>query len=189
MPKLLASSPHLIFLDMHMPGMDEEAKICIRHLRMTPELKHVPLVALTTDKHYSKYQSDYQSVGVEFLIKPFGIGDIVRVIKKHQNDLLIDEAAALISEKISNSAKVLNSRSEQELVLNQIIIKELDELTRIPIFKGRTIINRLNKIKEEHVLSVPNFHVFIGNLKSAVFEGDRERFITIIKKAMKKNRR
>ncbi len=185
--KLVASKPHLMFLDMHMPGMDDKSKIFIRQLRTTQELKHVPLIALTTDKYHCKYQSDYRWVGVEFLVKPFGVGDIVRVVRKFQNTSgSFEQRSSELpnEEKAINSARVLNKRSEQENVLNQVIIKDLEELTRIPIYKGGTIINRLNMIKEKHRESTPDCPGLIGNLKSAVFEGDGERFVTIIKKAI-----
>lgn len=189
--ELVESDPHLMFIDMHMPGMDDKAKTFIRQLRTAKELRHIPLIALTTDKYHCKYQSDYRSIGVEFLVKPFGVGDIVKVVRRFQNELLNSDLPVSDSAsktRLINSAKVLNKRSEQERVLNQSILKELEELTRIPIYKGGTIINRLNKIKEEYRDLTPECPGLIGNLKSAVFEGDGERFVTIIKKAIENNR-
>jgi CheY-like chemotaxis protein len=187
LPKLAELNPHLMFIDMHMPGMDEKAKIFIRYLKTSKELKHVPVVAMTTDKYHSKYQADYQSAGIEFLIRPFRVGDIVQVIKKHQQDLLVfneKKSTKNGAKKAENLARILDSLPEPNNAMNMVIARELEELSSIPIYKGGTIINRLNRIKETHKLSEGGSPSLIGNLKSAVFEGDAERFATIIKKAL-----
>jgi signal transduction histidine kinase/CheY-like chemotaxis protein len=187
--RFIEIKPHLIFIDMHMPGMDEKAKIFVRYLKTTPELAEIPLVAITTDKFHRKYQLDYPAGTVEFLTKPFGIYKLIEVLKKHL--IISSETPDPVSlnqlpdrRETANYARVLESADEISARLSAALMKDLEELSSIPIFKGGTIINRLKQIGESHKISDHIYSTLMMRLKSAVYEGNAERFRIIIKRAM-----
>ncbi|WP_448526407.1 response regulator [Parathermosynechococcus lividus] len=82
-PRLIAEPPHLILLDINLPGVDGY-EIC-RQLRRSPSLEHVPIVMLTA-KDDPVHRIRARGVGaVDYITKPVTPQELVKRIQKLLN--------------------------------------------------------------------------------------------------------
>ncbi len=64
--------PHLVLLDLWMPGVDGHA--VLRAMRADPRLALIPVIVLTAS------DLDAERVGAPYLVKPFGVEDVLTLI-------------------------------------------------------------------------------------------------------------
>ena len=79
--RLNTQKPDLVLLDIIMPGMDGYETLSI--LKKSPELKHIPVIMLTSrDKLFDKIKGKMSSSD-EYLTKPFDPDDLVAKVSKY----------------------------------------------------------------------------------------------------------
>lgn len=79
--KIQTAMPDVILLDIKLPGMDG-FEIC-RRLRSRAKTKAVPIIMFSASIN-EKTLKQTQEIGANgFLLKPFNIGKLISVVKKH----------------------------------------------------------------------------------------------------------
>jgi CheY-like chemotaxis protein len=74
-----AHRPDLILLDLHLQDMDGEA--VLRALRLTPELRHTPVVVFTAEQ-YSRLPEHLRLAGAQaYVMKPIDIDQFFAVLE------------------------------------------------------------------------------------------------------------
>lgn len=71
--------PHLILLDFWMLGTDGW-DIC-RQLKRQEKTKHIPIIMMSADKDTKQIAHEAGADG--YLIKPFGMNDLLKKVKQH----------------------------------------------------------------------------------------------------------
>ena len=85
--------PHLIFMDRRMPVMD--GMEAIRRIRMLPEGRGTVIVAVSAHSFKEEQQEMLDAGCDDFLGKPFGLTDLLALLKKHLHlDLVYGDVAA-----------------------------------------------------------------------------------------------
>ncbi len=74
------SPPHLVILDVMMPGLDGFA--VAQQLKIIPALRSVPIIFLTAKSHPTDVVKGIQSGARHYLTKPFKIDDLLAKVKK-----------------------------------------------------------------------------------------------------------
>lgn len=74
------SLPDLIFLDINMPIMDGHEVLGI--IKSTDELKHIPVIILTTSKDRRDINRAYKAYSNSYIIKPDDYSEMDKAIKK-----------------------------------------------------------------------------------------------------------
>ncbi|NET32373.1 MAG: response regulator [Cyanothece sp. SIO1E1] len=71
--------PGLILLDLNMPRKD--GREALREIKADPDLRHIPIVVLTTSKTEEDIYRTYNLGANSFIIKPVTFGSLVEVMK------------------------------------------------------------------------------------------------------------
>ncbi|MEM7335821.1 MAG: response regulator [Chloroflexota bacterium] len=80
----VANTPDLILMDLHLPG-DSSGYDLTRRIKMTPNLSHIPIVAITAHGH-SEAEAQAMSAGcIGFLHKPADIRQIRQTLRQYLN--------------------------------------------------------------------------------------------------------
>lgn len=74
-----APRPGLILLDLNMPKKD--GREALRELKSDPDLRHIPIVVLTTSKAEEDIYRSYESGASSFISKPVTFNGLVEVMK------------------------------------------------------------------------------------------------------------
>jgi CheY-like chemotaxis protein len=78
-PPAEAPRPGLILLDLNMPKKD--GREALREIKSDPELRHIPVVVLTTSKAEEDIYSSYESGASSFISKPVTFDGLVELMK------------------------------------------------------------------------------------------------------------
>lgn len=73
-----AKRPGLILLDLNMPKKD--GRDCLRELKSNPDLKHIPVVVLTTSKNEQDVFKTYNLGVNSFIVKPVTFKELVDIV-------------------------------------------------------------------------------------------------------------
>ena len=76
--------PHLILLDLHLPGMDGEE--VLRRLRENPATRHIPVIILSADATPGQVKRLKQMGASAYLTKPFDINEFLKILAAHLPD-------------------------------------------------------------------------------------------------------
>lgn len=76
--KLENTLPSLIFLDLNMPRMD--GREALTHIRRDKELKHIPVIVLSTSNLYDDILFSYQSGSNTYFTKPSNYTELCAMI-------------------------------------------------------------------------------------------------------------
>ena len=76
--KALQEKPHLILMDIMMPGMDGRVAACI--LRSIPETQDIPILAATAFFRESDLRSCIEAGCRDYVVKPFTFQELQRKI-------------------------------------------------------------------------------------------------------------
>ncbi len=94
---LLMSMPdhfHIVLMDVQMPVMD--GYTATRQIRALPELKHLPIIALTAGAFKNQHLAALEAGMDAFIAKPFDVDElvacVVRLARHRQNGAVIPEA-------------------------------------------------------------------------------------------------
>jgi DNA-binding response OmpR family regulator len=79
---LSALKPDIIFLDIHLPGVDGFEVLA--YLRREPRLMGVPVVVVTSDDQVQTREKSIELGAVEVLIKPINFDQIEDVLKQQK---------------------------------------------------------------------------------------------------------
>lgn len=72
--------PDLILLDLKLPGVDGHE--VLRQIKLTPVLKRIPVVVLTSSEEESDRTRSYDNGVNSFLVKPVSFEGFLRVVKE-----------------------------------------------------------------------------------------------------------
>lgn len=72
--------PAVILLDLKMPKVD--GREVLRHVRADPELRHIPVVILTSSREESDLLASYQLGANAFVVKPVDFHEFIAAISK-----------------------------------------------------------------------------------------------------------
>ena len=72
--------PAVILLDLKMPKVD--GREVLRHIRTTPELRHIPVVILTSSREESDLLSSYQLGANAFVVKPVDFQEFIGAVSR-----------------------------------------------------------------------------------------------------------
>jgi CheY-like chemotaxis protein len=78
-PPTEAPRPGLILLDLNMPKKD--GREALRELKSNPDLRHIPVVVLTTSKAEEDIYRSYDSGASSFISKPVTFNGLVELMK------------------------------------------------------------------------------------------------------------
>jgi CheY-like chemotaxis protein len=78
-PPAEAPRPGLILLDLNMPKMD--GREALREIKSDPDLRHIPVVVLTTSKAEEDIYRSYESGASSFISKPVTFDGLVELMK------------------------------------------------------------------------------------------------------------
>jgi CheY-like chemotaxis protein len=73
-----AIRPGIILLDLNMPKKD--GRDCLKELKSNPDLKHIPVVVLTTSKNEQDVLKTYNLGVNSFIVKPVTFQELVDII-------------------------------------------------------------------------------------------------------------
>ncbi|MEG4217738.1 response regulator [Microcoleus sp. Pol14C6] len=79
--------PDLIVLDICLPDID--GMEVVKRVQQNPEIRHIPIVAVTALAKPEDRARILQVGCVEYLSKPFNIKDLERVIRQHLNSQMV----------------------------------------------------------------------------------------------------
>jgi CheY-like chemotaxis protein len=79
--KAIKERPHLILMDIMMPGMD--GREVTRMIRFNPETRDIPILAATVLFRESDLKSCIQAGCNDYLIKPFSFEDLKGKVQKY----------------------------------------------------------------------------------------------------------
>jgi CheY-like chemotaxis protein len=72
--------PAVILLDLKMPKVD--GREVLRHVRTDPELRHIPVVILTSSREESDLLASYQLGANAFVVKPVDFQEFIGAVSK-----------------------------------------------------------------------------------------------------------
>lgn len=72
--------PAVILLDLKMPKVD--GREVLRHVRTDPELRHIPVVILTSSREESDLLASYQLGANAFVVKPVDFQEFISAVSK-----------------------------------------------------------------------------------------------------------
>jgi len=81
--KAIEEKPHLILMDIMMPGMD--GREATRRIRSNPETKNIPILAITCLFRESELRGCIEAGCTDYLVKPFSFQELQEKIQ----DLII----------------------------------------------------------------------------------------------------
>jgi len=82
-----ARPPDLIVLDICLPDIDGVE--VVKRMQQNPELRHIPIVAVTALAKAEDRARILKAGCVEYLSKPFNIKDLEMVIRQHLNSQMV----------------------------------------------------------------------------------------------------
>lgn len=77
-----APAPGLILLDLNMPGMG--GRESLEHIKNDPELRHIPVVVLTTSRAEEDVVQSYRHGASSYITKPATFSELVRMARNLQ---------------------------------------------------------------------------------------------------------
>ena len=72
--------PAVILLDLKMPKVD--GREVLRHVRTDPDLRHIPVVTLTSSREESDLLASYQLGANAFVVKPVDFQEFIGAVSK-----------------------------------------------------------------------------------------------------------
>jgi CheY-like chemotaxis protein len=72
--------PAVILLDLKMPKVD--GREVLRHVRTNPELRHIPVVILTSSREETDLLASYQLGANAFVVKPVDFQEFIGAVSK-----------------------------------------------------------------------------------------------------------
>jgi CheY-like chemotaxis protein len=72
--------PAVILLDLKMPKVD--GREVLRHVRTDPDLRHIPVVILTSSREESDLLASYQLGANAFVVKPVDFQEFINAVSK-----------------------------------------------------------------------------------------------------------
>jgi PAS domain S-box-containing protein len=159
--------PHLILMDLHMPEMDGLQATQI--LRSLPELAQTPIVAISADAFIEQQERAFARGVNYYLTKPIDLRKLFDILTQC---LKIEKVENKTDEK-QNDAIPPQSQ--------QILIKGINQLLKIPIYHTEEMENQLHQIRHNLGKYPIGLEEKLARIEDAIFEGDEEKISTVSK--------
>lgn len=72
---------HLIFIDMHLPGM--KGLELLKRIKSMPGAEKIPVIAVSADKTMEMIDSFFEGGADDFIAKPFKNGELMNIVKRY----------------------------------------------------------------------------------------------------------
>jgi len=163
--KTLQLKPDLILMDMHMPGMDGISTI--KQIRLHPEVKDVPIVALSADA-FAQQRNLAQSVGVvDYLTKPLNFQQLYPVLDKYLRKVQTHKSTNKSDQPLPDHLK-LNMRLE------------CDRLATLPFYDAAAILDQLTSMMEKCEPYNTWYMAIFKKIEKAVFQANEALYNQLI---------
>ncbi|MBF0280043.1 MAG: PAS domain S-box protein [SAR324 cluster bacterium] len=165
--------PDLILMDMHMPGMDGIS--ATHQIRMDPECRYIPIIALSAEAFHSQQEEAFQSGVTDYLTKPLELEKLIPLLKKYlrQDNPMVGKPI-----KSKKGQKILPAEVQDQ------ILEEFKILAEIPPFLSNEVVKQTKKMI---VLCQPYDSPFLRPLKQieqAVFSRNSNQIATLINEVL-----
>ncbi|MBE2281792.1 MAG: hybrid sensor histidine kinase/response regulator [Ignavibacteriaceae bacterium] len=134
--RAMAAKPALILLDIMMPGIDGY-QTCVK-LKSIPVTKEIPVIFMTALTDVVNKVKGFEAGGVDYIIKPFQIEEVVARINTH---------IALVD--LKNELKTINENLEKTIDERTKELTKVVKTLKNEIVERKKIESQLLKAKEE----------------------------------------
>jgi PAS domain S-box-containing protein len=146
----IAQDPHVILLDIIMPGMDGY-EVC-RRIKQNDRIKHIPVVFLTATRTGSESRIKALEVGAEaFLSKPINESELFAQVMVMAKIKTMSERERLEKEHLDGLIKERTRALEIELAKRQQVEKELYQANQKLQKSHSATLNMLEDLKTENI--------------------------------------
>ncbi len=160
-------TPHLILMDLHMPGMD--GVTATKMLRHNPKVSHVPIVALSADA-LSEQKEQAEAVGFSaYLTKPLNFQKLFPLLSQY-----------LKPEKSMDVPQTSSALPPLPVEAKVQLLKELNQLSQVPIINTEELLDQLDAMRllcENH--SSP-FSALLDQMEEAAYIADAKALQKLI---------
>lgn len=116
---LSRTRPHLILLDVTMPGMDG-FETC-RELKRNPSTGNLPIIFVTARSEPESVLKGFQAGGVDYILKPFNQEEVLARVRTHAQIALLNQALSRRNLELEQLTAELQARqAELEAALASI---------------------------------------------------------------------
>ncbi len=137
---LCATTPDLILLDMHMPGMSG-IELC-RRLKEEVEWARVPIIFLSVEDDKAAIVEALESGGVDYVTKPFHKAELLSRVRTHLALRRAQEAARLLAEDKDELLGILTHDLGNHLAgihINATVLEK--QLATLPVGLAKFVTN------------------------------------------------
>ncbi len=167
--KVVATKPHMVLMDMHMPVLDGMAATRIIREHEDPEVNQIPIVALSADA-FTQQQKKVLEMGVnEYLTKPIDFSKLLAVLVKY-----------LETEENEDSIELI-ARKEMDDEVRHYLQRKVDDLLQIPIYMTDQLLEAYQEMNSSLSFYNHPFQSQFDELKNAIYSGEEEELTRILK--------
>jgi len=150
---MASAQPHLMLLDLHMPGMDGWA--VMQRLRKRSRLAEIPVVLLTSDGDFDCFDRARKQSVAAFLSKPFRLGEVISTCRR-----VLDGARPLQGiHELPLEAPAVSIRDEQGALLG------VGRLLDIDVRGAQIDLEQRLPIASRVVLGLPDGTVLVAEVR------------------------
>ena len=166
--KTLELKPHLIIMDMQMPGMD--GLTATQEIRKHPEFAETPIVVLSADAFEQQQKVAIDAGASAYLTKPLDIEKLLPVLAQY---LRHDQ---------SSTPSVPSTGLPLPDSVRATIKDEIEQLSQYPIYYLDEILEKTDRITKLCEGFDSKYSDFLIAVKDAATRGNEEAFLSLIQK-------
>ncbi len=183
--------PQLAIFDIHLLSNCKIWKEIDHKHSTIKQLKRIPVILITNEKLHKAALGGKGSIDVEVLLKPLNMTLLFQKLRKHLNSTPHGQINPDKSYSGSNhparikSSMVETSENRFSTELSEeSLIRDFETLSSTPIFKGRTLINQLKRMKQISEKLFPSYLSILSKMEAAIFDGNETQLNMLIKSVL-----